>query len=142
MRYKDILKLKAKLYFSVADVAALLGIKQDSSRVLCSRYAKSGQFIRLKNNFYILDQKWDSLTQEEFLRISNFLQVPSYISFTTALWLYEITTQVPRNFFENTSLKRSRNFEIKDAVFNYYKIKRELELEERIRKEFSGGKSL
>jgi predicted transcriptional regulator of viral defense system len=57
------------------------------------------------------------------------LQVPSYVSFMTALWVYGITTQVPRSFFESASLKRSRKFDIKGVVFNYYKLKKELYFE-------------
>lgn len=43
----------------------------------------------------------------------------------TALFLYEITTQVQRNFFESASLKRSVRSDIKGIAFNFYKIKRE-----------------
>lgn len=125
MEYQDLRKLKERLYFGIMDLADLLKIKPESARVLCSRYVKKGIFIRLKNNFYILEQKWDSLSREDFLRLANFLQIPSYISFMTALWIYEITTQVPRNFFESASLKRSRRFEARGIVFNYYKLKKE-----------------
>ncbi len=126
MRYLQLRPLREKLYFTLTELAGLLDIQQASARVLASRYAKRGLFVRLKNNFYCLEEKWRGLTREEYLLIANMLQVPSYVSFMTALWLYEATTQVPRNFFESASLKRSRRFPIRDAAFNYYKLKKEL----------------
>lgn len=125
MDYARLKQLQKKLYFTVRDLADTLGIKIESARVLASRYTKDGIFIRLKNNFYVLEQKWAGLAQEDFFMLSNYLQVPSYISLTSALWFYEITTQVPRNFFESISLKRSQKFNIKGASFLYYKVKKE-----------------
>lgn len=125
MLYSKFIRLREKLYFTVGDVAEILKVKPQSAWVLCSRYVKSGQFIRLKNNFYVLEDRWRNFSREDFLKIANFLQVPSYISFMTGLWLYEATTQVPRNFFDNASLKRSKKISIKDVAFNYYKLKKE-----------------
>ncbi len=107
MRYLELKKLKERLYFTVEDLQELLGIATGSARNLCSRYSQKGLFVRLKNNLYILEEKWSNLTREEFYKISNILQVPSYISFMSALAFYEVTTQVQRDFFENASLKRS-----------------------------------
>ena len=100
----------------------VLNIKVESARVLCSRYVKKGIFIRPKKGFYILASKWEHLTMENFYKISNFLQVPSYISFMTALSKYEVTTQVQRNFFESASLKRTKHIEVKDVTFHFYKL--------------------
>jgi len=125
MKYQELAKLRERLYFTVADLADAFQVKPESARVVCSRYVKNGLFIRLKNNFYVLDEKWVNFSREDFLKISNFLQVPSYISFMTALGLYGITTQVPRNFFESASLKRSKRLNIKGVAFNYYKLKKQ-----------------
>lgn len=125
MDYSIIKKLKEKLYFTVSDLQGLRGISAAYAKVLCSRYTKKGIFVRLKNNFYVLDQKWDSFSYGDFLKIANLLQVPSYISFMTALSIYEVTTQVQRNFFESVSLKRSKKINVKDAAFNYYKFKKD-----------------
>jgi predicted transcriptional regulator of viral defense system len=73
---------------------------------------------------YILDQSWQNFSREDFLQTANILQVPSYVSFMTALSFYEVTTQIQRNFFESASLKRSVKFDIKETVFNYYKLKK------------------
>ncbi len=125
MNYDKLQKLRQMLYFTVGDVAGLLGIKQPSARVLCNRYAKKGIFIRLKNNFYILEQNWQNFPKEDFLKIANFLQVPSYISFMSALSFYEVTTQVQQGFFESASLKRSLKVDAKGVIFSFYKLKKE-----------------
>lgn len=124
MRYAELRTLRGRLYFTVEDMQDLLGIKLESARVLCSRYAKQGLFVRLKKNFYVLSETWVSFSMEKLLRISNILQVPSYISLTTALAFYDVTTQVQRNYFESVSLKRSVNFDIMETVFNFYKIQK------------------
>jgi predicted transcriptional regulator of viral defense system len=117
-------KLKDRLTFSFEDISIALGITKESSKVLCSRYTAKGILIRLKKNLYTFPQKWDTYTQEYFLKISNLLQVPSYISLITALSYYEITTQVQQNYFENISLKRTKRYDIKGSLFNYYKIQK------------------
>ncbi len=122
MRYTELRILKEKLYFTLEELQELLGIRPESARVFCSRYSQKGIFIRLKKNLYTLNERWEHLSSEDHLRISNVLQVPSYISFMTALSLYEVTTQVQRDFFESASLKRTVRFDIKGKSFNYYKL--------------------
>lgn len=125
MKYVELQLLQAKLYFSPEDVAELLDTKPASAKVLCTRYAKRGIFIRLKRNFYVLAQRWQNLSRDEFLRIANLLQVPSYISFMSALSYYQVTTQVQRDFWESAAVKRSIKFDIKDVSFNFYKLKKQ-----------------
>ncbi len=125
MKYLKLRGLKKKLYFTVEDVANVLNIKQSSARVMCSRYVNNEFFIRIKNNFYILSENWDNLTREDFLKISNYLQVPSYISYMTALMKYGVTTQVQRNYFESCSLKRTKVFSVKEIEFRYFKIRKD-----------------
>lgn len=125
MNYPKLNKLKEKLYFTSADVKEIFGITLASAQVLCSRYVKKGIFARLKNNFYVLDGDWNNLSKETLFKITNFLQVPSYISFMSALSFYEVTTQVQRDFYESASLKRSVSFECKGSKFNFYKLKQE-----------------
>lgn len=124
MKYAKVLRLKEKIFFTALDVAETFNIKPESAWVLCSRYVKEGVFIRLKKNTYTLEQNWRNWAKEDFLKISNFLQVPSYISFMTALSFYGVTTQVQRDFFESASLKRSRKFQIEGVAFNFYKLKK------------------
>jgi predicted transcriptional regulator of viral defense system len=125
MSYTRLRELGNKLYFRIGDVARFLEIKIPSARVLCSRYQKKGLILRLKKDFYILREKWDNLSLEEFFKISNFLQVPSYISLMNALSYYEITTQMQKDFFESASLRRSKRLSLDGVIFNYYKLKRE-----------------
>jgi len=125
-KYDILRKLSTKPYITVADVTALLGIKPESARVLCNRYTKEGSLVRLKNNFYLTEQIWEGAQRRDFFRIANFLQVPSYISFLTALSLYEVTTQVQQGFFESACLRRSKTIEERGVTFTYYKLKKEL----------------
>ncbi|MFC1668483.1 hypothetical protein ACFL1T_03775, partial [Chlamydiota bacterium] len=110
-------------YFTCEDVSRFLHILPQSARVLCSRYVKNGIFIRLKRNYYVLEQKWNVIKNEELYKISNFLQVPSYVSLATALSYYGISTQVQRNYCEAITSRRTRVFIVKDAVFSFYKLK-------------------
>ncbi len=126
MRYLELRLLRNRLYFSSRDVAEVLGIKPSYALVLCARYVEKGLFIRLKKDLYALKESWQENSLKDFYRISNILQVPSYISLMTALSFYEITTQVQRGFFESVCIKRTRRFEIEDITFNFYKLKREL----------------
>ncbi|PKP54730.1 hypothetical protein CVT91_18580, partial [Candidatus Atribacteria bacterium HGW-Atribacteria-1] len=105
MKYNDLKKIK-NLYFTYQDVAKVLSIAEDSARVLSTRYVKQKYLIRLKRNFYILKERWDSITPNQRLELANILQVPSYISLMTALSFYEYTTQVQQKFIESISLYR------------------------------------
>lgn len=122
MDYSSLQKLGDRAYFTCNDVAQLFGIQVASARVLCARNAATGAFVRLKRNFYVLDQHWRRLSTPESLRIANFLQVPSYVSFMTALSRYELTTQVQRDFVESASVKRSVRYGVRGRAFNYYKL--------------------
>lgn len=126
MKYPQLRQLKESGFFTIQDVASLLDIKPASARVLCARYTEKGLFIRLKNNLYVLKERWEQNSLEEFFKLSNFLQVPSYISLMTALSFYEVTTQVQRGVFESVCVKRSERLEIEGMSFNFYKLKREL----------------
>ncbi len=118
--------LGTRRYFGIRTASELLGIKTESARVICSRLTRKGLLLRLKRDLYILREKWDNLQYEDFLKIANVLQVPSYISCMSALAFYDVSTQVQRGFFESVSLKRTRVFDPDNAIFNYYKLKKSL----------------
>lgn len=126
VRYLELNALRSRLYFTSQDVAAVLGIKPPSALVFCTRYVKKGLFIRLKKDIYTMKERWQEHSTKDFYRISNFLQVPSYISLMTALSFYEVTTQVQRGFFESVCIKRTGRFEIEGIIFNFYKFKKDL----------------
>ncbi len=121
MPYQDLLKV-VKPIFSKEEVAQALGTSSDSARVLCSRYTKKGLLTRLKRDLYARTETLRNLGQSDLFRIANFLQVPSYISLTTALSFYGISTQIQRNVFESISIKRSKTYEREGLIFRYLKV--------------------
>lgn len=125
MRFTELTKIK-KLYFTPDDVAEKLGISRNSAHVTCSRYVDSGVLLRLKRNFYAIQERWNHLSGENAFLVANILEVPSYISLTTALSFYEITTQVQRDFYESISIKRTKEIVAGDRTFTFTKVKKEL----------------
>jgi len=125
MNYTKI-KLLNKFYFSYRDISRAFGISPGSSRVAASRLVKSGDITRVKRDFYVLSQRWNSSSLEERFILANLLQVPSYISLMTALSYYEVTTQLQRDFIESVGYYRTKLVEVKECSFNYSKIKRKL----------------
>lgn len=125
MNYLKLKKIK-KLYFSSIDVSKALNISKASAKVAIARYAKTGYTVRLKKNFYILREKWDVLTTEDRFKIANIVQVPSYISLTTALSYYGYTTQVQQAYYESIGVYRTKEVKIDNIVFKYVKLKKSL----------------
>ncbi len=124
MRYQQIADSKYT-FFASADVAERLAIKPQSAVVLCNRYVKSGLMIRMKRDLYVLTEKWRYLKPGDFFLAANRLQVPSYLSLTTALSFYRITTQVQQAYFELIALKQNQ-YDIQGTIFRYFKIKKDL----------------
>ena len=110
------------LFFSYEDVAQKLGIEKNSAKVLCSRYVKLGYLLRIKRGVYLRKERWQHLTTNALLQIANMIQVPSYISLTTALSFYDYTTQVQQNFVESIAVKRSLIKTVQEVDFRYFKI--------------------
>lgn len=125
MRLNELFQIR-KLYFGHEELARILGITQDSARVAASRYVRQGLLVRIKKNLYVLKDTWKNASLEEKFQIANIVQVPSYISFVTALEYYALTTQVQRDFFESIALKRSKEILVQNTVFKYTKISRDL----------------
>ena len=100
MKLNELRRIK-KLYFGWDELARALGITGDSARVAASRYVRQGLLVRVKRNLYILRETWDACGREEKFVIANMGQVPSYISLTTAMDYYGITTQMQQDFFES-----------------------------------------
>ena len=117
--------LKKSLFFTSEDVGCLFAVTRASAQVFCSRQVKNGAFIRLKKDFYVLDERWPYLDRQDFFTIANHLQVPSYISCTTALVYYGVTTQAPQGWYESVALKRSIQYAAGGAAFSYFKLKKD-----------------
>ncbi len=122
MKYSQLSQLRKKLYFSLDDVVNILGIKRSSARVLCSRYVSEGVFSRIKNNFYVLTDNLERYRRNDIMKLSNYLQVPSYISLTTAMAQWNLTTQVQINTCEACCKRRSRENKAGQIIFSYFKI--------------------
>jgi predicted transcriptional regulator of viral defense system len=122
MNYERILKKITKPFFTLDELAFALDLKPESAAVLCNRYVKKGLLTRLKRGLYSRTETLGNLGQVELFHIANILQVPSYISLTTALAYYGMTTQVQRNFFESICIKRTKTFDRGGLTFQYIKI--------------------
>jgi len=115
-----------KLTFSIEDIASLLSITKDSAKVSANRYVRSNFLIRLKNNLYLPSNKINSLTESELFKIANIIQVPSYVSFTTALSYYSVTSQQLQGIIESAAQKRTKTVNTQSVSFNYLILKKEL----------------
>ena len=111
---------------SIEDISKLLSISKESAKVTANRYVQRKQLIRLKRNFYMAPANFENLTEEDYFKIANMLQVPSYISLTSALSYYNISTQQMRNIIESIALKRTKNIIIENMKFKYLLIKKDL----------------
>ena len=100
-----------KLYFGYEEIARVLGISPASARVSASRYVRQGLLVRIKRNTYVLREVWNAVGRADKFVLVNMGQMPSYISLTTALDYYEITTQVQRDFFESVAVKRTKEMQ-------------------------------
>jgi len=121
MKIAELNEIK-KFYFGYEDIARSLGIGAASARVTASRYVRQGLLLRMKKNMYVLREVWNAAGREQKFQLANMGQVPSYISLTTALDYYEITTQVQRDFFESVAVKRSKEINLDGNVFRYVKV--------------------
>lgn len=125
MRLKELYQIQ-KLYFGYEELSRILGINPDSARVAASRYVAQGLLLRLRRNLYVLKERWKNATVEEKCQIANVAQGPSYISLTTALAYYELTTQLQRDFFESIALRRTKEIFVDTSVLKYTKISKKL----------------
>jgi predicted transcriptional regulator of viral defense system len=115
-----------KLILSIDDVSKILSINKESAKVTANRYVQNEQLIRLKRNFYITPANYDKLNEEDFFRLANVIQVPSYISLTSALSYYNISTQQMQGVIESIALKRTKTIKVKNIEFRFLMIKKEL----------------
>ena len=121
MKLIELKKIK-KFCFGYEDISRALGISAASAKVTASRYTRRGILLRMKKNMYVFSEAWNAANREDKFLLANMGQVPSYISLMTALDYYEITTQMQRDFFESTAVKRSKEINMDGNVFRYVKI--------------------
>ncbi|MFO8047825.1 MAG: hypothetical protein R6U29_02230 [Desulfosudaceae bacterium] len=111
-----------KLYFGYEELARVLDITPASARVAASRFVRQGLLVRIKRNLYMLREVWQAAGREEKFAIANLIQVPSYISLTTALDYYDITTQMQRDYYESVATVRTRQIQVDSTVFRYTRL--------------------
>ena len=115
-----------KLYFGYEEIARAFNISLSSAKVTASRYVRQGLLLRMKRNLYVRRDVWNATGTAERFSLANLGQVPSYISLTSALEYYDMTTQVQRDFFESVAIKRTKEITLNGSIFRYSKIDREL----------------
>jgi predicted transcriptional regulator of viral defense system len=125
LKVAELLKIPKRL-FGVEDVAEALKIASPSARVAASRYVKQGMLVRLKRDLYALAVRFPSFSEEELFTAANLIQTPSYVSLTSALDYYSLTTQQQRGTVESIALKRTKSVHVMDFVFSYTLIRKDL----------------
>ncbi|HSL88308.1 MAG TPA: hypothetical protein VK870_03305 [Ignavibacteriaceae bacterium] len=131
-----ILNNSNKIIFSIEDISRILSISKESAKVTANRYVQNDQLIRLKRNYYITPTKFEKLNEEELFKLANMLQVPSYISFMSALSYYNISTQQVQSVIESAALKRTKNINVENIEFRFILIKEELYSDFIMKKDF------
>jgi predicted transcriptional regulator of viral defense system len=111
-----------RLYFGYEEIARAFNISLSSAKVTACRYVRQGLLLRMKKNLYVRRDMWNATGLTEKFVLANLGQVPSYISLTSALEYYEVTTQVLRDFFESVAIKRTRQISLNGSTFRYSKI--------------------
>jgi len=118
LQVEETLKSKGILFFSPQELSDIFAVSRTAAASFISSNLKSGLFIKLKANCYILKD-----SQPSFYFLANKLYQPSYISLETALSFYGI---IPETVYTLTSLttKPTREFMTQKGVFSYQKIKK------------------
>jgi hypothetical protein len=115
-----------KILINNYDISKVLSISLESARVTASRYVKKGLLLRIKRDLYIPPQKFNYLKEEDLFSIASILQTPSYISLTSALSYYNLTTQQTQKYIESIGIRRTITLAVKDAQFHFMRINKNL----------------
>lgn len=120
IQVQEKLKDSGLLIFTPREFYDVFGVSPKTGSVFLSRNLKSGLFVKLRNNYYMLKDSHPSLQL-----IANKLYQPSYISLETALSHYSI---IPEVVYAVTSVttKPTREFKTPKGVFSYQRIKKEV----------------
>lgn len=117
MKVEERLKSIGLPLFTPREFRDIFDVSEKTARIFITRNVKSGLFVKLRNNFYLLK---DSHTDPYF--IANKLYRPSYISLETALAHYGI---IPEIVYTITSVtpKPTREFVTPIWTFSYQRMK-------------------
>lgn len=109
-----------KLYFTVADLEKILGLKRESLYVTLTRLVKGGVLAHLRKNIYTL-----FTDQSDVEHMAEELYFPSYLSFESALAQYDILSQIPYAVTLVTT-RPSKSLTIGNTKVEYSHIKKDL----------------
>jgi len=103
--------------FTPREFQGIFNVPKKTALTFISRNVKSGLFLKLRNNYYQLQDNYVSA-----YTIANKIYQPSYVSLETALSYYGI---IPETIYAVTSIttKSTKEFETPKTVFIYRKIK-------------------
>lgn len=104
--------------FTPREFRDIFGVSKSAVSFFLSSNLKSGLFLKLRNNYYLLKDSSPSL-----YFIANKLYQPSYISLEKALSHYGIIPEVVYTITSITT-KPTREFETPRGVFSYQRIKK------------------
>lgn len=119
-----LLNNSSKSILSTTDIANLLSIGKESAKVTATRYARKGLLIRLKRDFYIPVNIFEKFNEKDFFKAANIIQAPSYISLTSALSYYNISTQQLQNVYESIAVKRTKHVKVRNIEFIFNLVKK------------------
>lgn len=120
IKVEEKLKTLGISVFTPREFSGIFDVSYKTASVFISRNLKSGLFIKLRNNFYILKD-----IDPPLYYVANKLYQPSYVSMETALSHYGI---IPETVYSVTSIsvKPTREFITPIGVFSYQKIKKQV----------------
>lgn len=118
IKVEEKLKSAGLLMFTPREFGGMFGVSPKTASMFISRNVKSGLFIKLRANHYLLKDSSPSL---HF--IANRLYQPSYVSLESALSYYGM---IPEVVYTITSLttKPTREFVTPRGTFSYQRIKK------------------
>ena len=118
IQVQEKLKTSGLVMFTPREFYDVFGIPPKTGSVFISRNLKSGLFLKLRNNYYMLQDSHLPL-----YAIANRLYQPSYISLESALSHYGM---IPEVVYAVTSVttKPTREFKTPTSVFSYQRIKK------------------
>lgn len=118
IKVQEKLKNSGLMIFTPREFYDVFCISPKTGSVFISRNLKSGLFLKLRNNYYMLKDSHPSLYS-----IANKLYQPSYISLESALSYYGIIPEVVYTVTSVTT-KPTREFTTPKSVFSYQRIKK------------------
>ena len=118
IQVQEKLKDSGLVVFSPREFYDVFGVSPKTGSVFISRNIKSGLFLKLRNNYYMLKDSHPPL-----YTIANKLYQPSYVSLESALSHYGIIPEVVYTVTSVTT-KPTREFKTPKSVFSYQRIKK------------------